>query len=60
MTSAVPAHTPGPGTGLPSSTPTAAAATGATPVSRPASAVPSRPTAEYQRMNAIAVRTTAR
>src|SRR5688500_8706873 len=59
-TSTVPAQTDVPGTGEPSSTPTTAAATGATPVSSPASAVPSRPTAEYQRTNAIAVRTTAR
>ena len=59
-TTAMPSHTGGAGTGPPSSTPAAAAATGAMPVSSPARPAPSRVTVAYQRTKATAVTATAR
>jgi hypothetical protein len=56
----MPAQTRGRGAGAPSRTPAAAAATGATPVSRPARLAPSRPTLEYHITNATAVTATAK
>ena len=56
----MPAQTSGRGAGPPSRTPVAAAATGATPVSRPALLAPSRLTLEYHRTKAAAVTATQR